>query len=240
MSYYKAVTPQGTSFRDGTVKWAVGKVTRHPSTEPIAPDDAETYLSASTEPADCSGFEWPCRLFEVEPVGETLTVSDKVGAKAWRVVRELPAHQALGPSGEAVAAFIEQCKRLTAAQARRLAAAWTDALTDARDVARYDAVDAAWTSGRAASWDATWDAAWTSARAAAAADAARSSERDASWEAMRYAATRYPIAEDITWDTAGDAAGYAAGALLVQDQITPEQFGLLTKPWRDAGLELPE
>jgi hypothetical protein len=168
MPFYKATTPEGRSFRDNSTAWAVGEVTSHPSDSPMVPNDAATYLSASTEKADCTGFSWPCRLFEVEPVGEVLEGLDypyKRAAKAFRVVRELDAFEALGPNGEAMAAFIERCKRLTADEALRLAAAW------------------------AAAWD---------------------------------------------------AARYAAGALLVKDKITPEQFDILTKLWRDAGLELPE
>ena len=167
---YKATDTEGRSFHAPHQTWAVGKVTRHPSKAAMVPNGASTYLSASTEPADCTGFSWPCRLFEVEAIGETLTglnYPHKVAAKAFRVVRELPAWQALGPNGEAVAAFIERCRRLTPEEVERLHAA------------------------EAAAWDAAWAAAWD-----------------------------------------------AAEAILIKDRITPEQFDILTKPWRDAGLEL--
>ena len=62
---FKATDPQGRSFRDPSVTWAVGEVTKHFSDGPMVPNDAATYLSASTEKADCTGFSWPCRLFEV-------------------------------------------------------------------------------------------------------------------------------------------------------------------------------
>ena len=179
---YKAVRTDGTSFRGAEIAWAVGEITKHPTSKAMVPNDAATYLSASTEKADCTGFSWPCRLFEVEPEGDVLDGLDyphKRAALAFRVVRELDAFEALGPNGEALAAFIERCKRLTADEALKLDAAWD------------------------AAGDAAWAAAW-----AAAGDAARG------------------------------AAWAAALALLVKDKITPEQFDILTKPWRDAGLEL--
>jgi hypothetical protein len=141
---YKAVRPDGTSFRGAKIAWVVGEVTKHPTSTSMVPNDAATYLSASTEKAECTGFSWPCRLFEVEPVGECLEglgYPHKRAALAFRVVRELDAFEALGPNGEALAAFIERCKRLTADEALKLAAAW------------------------AATWDAAWDAAWAAARA---------------------------------------------------------------------------
>ena len=144
---YKAVRPDGTSFRGAKIAWAVGEVTKHPTSTAMIPNDAATYLSASTEKADCTGFSWPCRLFEVEPVGECLEGLDfphKRAALAFRVVRELDAFEALGPNGEALAAFIERCKRLTADEALKLAAAW--AATWA--VARAAAGDAAWAAAR--------------------------------------------------------------------------------------------
>ena len=143
---YKAVRPDGTSFRGAKIAWAVGEVTKHPTSTEMVPNDASTYLSASTEKADCTGFSWPCRLFEVKPVGEVLDGLDyphKRAALAFRVVRELDAFEALGPNGEALAAFIERCKRLTADEAQKLAAAG----------------DAAWAAARAAARDAARDAA---------------------------------------------------------------------------------
>ena len=125
MTTYKATNPEGRSFRGGKLTWTVGKVTRHPSKGPMVPNEAATYLSASTEPADCTGFAWPCRLFEVEPEGECLEGMDyphKRAALAFRVVRELDAFEALGPNGEAVAKLIERMGRLTADEIARLAA----------------------------------------------------------------------------------------------------------------------
>ena len=174
MTLYKATDPAGRSFHDPSVTWAVGETTTHPTSEKMVPNDAATYLSASSEPADCTGFSWPCRLFEVEPVGDCLDGLDypnKRAALAFRVVRELPGYEAFGPNGAAVASLIERCKNLTPDEARKLGAAWD-------------------------------------------------ADCDAFWDAARYAA----------WD--------AAWALLVRDKITPAQFDILTKPWRDAGLPL--
>ncbi len=232
MAYYKATDVEGRSFRDPSITLAVGKVTRHPSAKPMVPNDASTYLSASTEPADCTGFVWPCRLFEVEPVGDVLDGLDyphKRAAKAFRVVHELPATEALGPNGEAVAAFIARCRSLNADELERLAAAWTAAWTAAWNAAWDAAGDAARNAARASARDAAWNAARASARNAA---------RDAAWDAAWNAA--WDAAGDAAWDAAGDAAWDAAWALVVKDLITPEQFATLTKSWRDAGLELPE
>jgi len=67
---YKATRPDGRSFQGGELEWKVGETTTHPTSTKMIPDDAATYLSASTEKAECTGFSWPCRLFEVEPLPE--------------------------------------------------------------------------------------------------------------------------------------------------------------------------
>ena len=139
MTYYKATCPDGTDFRTGTIDYGAalvsGAVIRHPSKRRVK-DDPSTYLSLSIEPADCTGFSWPCRLFRVEPVGRVGTASDlpnKRTALALRVVEELPAHLALGPNGERVAAFIEALPALTTDDWRNLAAARDAARAAARD-----------------------------------------------------------------------------------------------------------
>ena len=206
--YYKATRPDGTSFADGETRWVVGEVTS------LAEDERRTtlckagVLHASKEPGESLvGGSWPCRLFEVEPVGKVITSPShphKVGAHEWRVIRELPAWMALGPNGEAVADLIESVRRLTADEISRLAAAWEAAW------------DAAWAAARDAAWDAAWEAA-----------------RDAAWEAAWDAAR--DAARDADWDAAWYAAWYAARAatlaLVVKDLITPEQFDLLYGPW---------
>ena len=175
MTYYKAIRPDGTDFYTGTVQWAPesgdipteGLVVTHPTSMTWKRGHA-THLCASTSPTDCTGFAWPCRLLEVEPVAEVHEHEGrKVSALSWRVVRELPAMQALGPQGAAVAALIDGLRRLDAEALARLAdarvAAW-DAVWDAR-VAAWDAV---WGAVRGAAWDAARDAAWDAADAAVA------------------------------------------------------------------------
>ena len=147
MTYWKAVREDGTDFYSGTVRWAgdipaEGIAVAHPTSTAWG-EDHSTHLCASTSPTDCTGFKWPCRLLEMEPVAEVHEhAGSKVSALSWRVVRELPAMQALGPQGAAVAALIDGLRRLDAEALARLA--------DARDAA-----DAA----RDAAWDAAWDAA---------------------------------------------------------------------------------
>ena len=154
MTYWKAVREDGTDFYSGTVRWAPeqgdipaeGIAVAHPTSTAWG-EDHSTHLCASTSPTDCTGFKWPCRLLEMEPVAEVHEhAGSKVSALSWRVVRELPAMQALGPQGAAVAALIDGLRRLDAEALARLA--------DAR-VAAWDAV---WGAARDAAWDAAWDA----------------------------------------------------------------------------------
>ena len=170
-TYYKAVRPDGTDFYSGRVMWdRVGEIVEHPAPGNPGGHDAEGYLSVSVSPTDCTGMRWPCRLFEVEPVEgvpvwePTPSLPSKRAAHAWRVVRELPAHEALGPNGVEVVAFLALLPTLTRAQ-------W--------DAAR----SAAWGAARSAAWDAAWSAAW-----AAAWDAARSAAGVSAWGAARDAA----------------------------------------------------
>ena len=162
-TYYKAVRSDGTDFYSGRVLWdRVGEIVEHPDP---GGEDAKGYLSVSVSPADCTGMEWPCRLFEVEqvegvPVWEpTPSLPSKRASHAWRVVRELPAYEALGPNGVEVVAFLDLLPTLTNTQ-------W--------DAARAAARDVAWE----AAWEAAWDAAWEAARDAAR-DAAASAAGDA-------------------------------------------------------------
>jgi len=166
MTYYKATQPDGTSFHDGTTMWEVGRTTYLDGNHGTILCKAGV-LHASTEPGEVLvGGSWPCRLFEVEPQTELVTGNEhphKVGAYAWKVVRELPAHLAFGPNGEAVAVLIERVKTITPDQA--------DRLSTARDAAR----GAAWNAARNAAWNAAWDAAWNAAW-------------DAAWDAAKDAA----------------------------------------------------
>jgi hypothetical protein len=209
--YYKATRPDGTDFRTGTLLYEVGKTVKHPYHEGgMLPNDPATYLSVTVEPGESLvGGSWPCRLFTVEPVGDTVTRTDgqlphKRGCKALTVIEALPAHKALGPNGEAVAAIIERATTITYDEAQQLRAAWA--------AARDAAWAAAWAAARDAARDAAWDAAWAAAR-----DAAWAAARDAAWDAV--------------WAAAWAAAWDAVWAAVVQDLITPEQYNLLAGPW---------
>ena len=169
MTYYKAIRPDGTDFRTGTVQWAPaqggpstsGIVVTHPTSMAWEEDHA-THLCASTSPTDCTGFSWPCRLLEVEPVSEVHRhAGSKCSALSWRVVRELPAVEAFGPQGAAVVALLDGLERLDATQlaARRAA----------RDATQLAARRAAWDAAGDAAWDAV-DAAWDAVDALIARD----------------------------------------------------------------------
>src|SRR5690606_16645366 len=81
--YYKATRLDGTDFWTGTVKYAVGERTTHPTSKRRTKDDPSTYLSVSTVISDCTGFRWPCRLFRVEGVGRAMTASDLPNKRAF-------------------------------------------------------------------------------------------------------------------------------------------------------------
>lgn len=224
-TYYKAVRPDGMDFFSGKVRWLPpageplpegGLIVRHPTaTTPSFGDDAADYLSVSTEPADCTGMRWPCRLARLEAVDAAVWTPDayylpgKRAAVAWLVTAEVDAWQALGPQGREVVAIIVRARMLTTDELRQLGAArdaaWDAARDAARDAALVATWDAAWNAARNAAWDAARDAAW-----------------GAAWNAARGAA----------WDAAWNAARDAALATLVRDLITPKQQDLLMAPWR--------
>ena len=178
MTYYKAIRPDGTDFHSGTVQWAPvqggipaeGLVVTHPTSTEWG-NYHSTHLCASTSPTGCTGFKWPCRLLEVEPVSEVHEHGGcKVSALSWRVLRELPAMQALGPQGAAVAALIDGLRRLGAEALARLADAWS-----------------AWDAARDAAWAAAWNAAWDAAVALVMWDLIAPAHRDALTEPIRTA-----------------------------------------------------
>jgi hypothetical protein len=204
---YKATRPDGTDFYTGTVDYGAaltsGAILKHPRAGK-GKYGPSVYFSVSTSPADCTGMKWPCRLFRVEPVGDTWTPSaeslpNKRACTALRVVEEMPSHETLGPQGEHLAALIDRCRALTDDEARQLAAA--------RDAARTTAGAAAWAAAR----DAAWTAAWT------ARDAARDAAWTAPWTAARDAARALTVRD-----------------LIGQHEFTQDHYDLLTGPWRRA------
>jgi hypothetical protein len=226
--YYKAIRPDGGSFRDPSFRWATkpGGVTTHPDFR--KGDGARGYLSVATVPTDCTGMTWPARLLVVESVPgfgvftpDATDLPSKRAGAAFRTVEERPGHELFGPQGEAVVALIERARTITNAEAKKLYAAWGGT--------GY----AAWDATGHAAWDATWYAAWDAARSAA-----RYAARYAAWNATWYAA--WDATWYATWGGIGyaprDAAGYAAGALILRDIVgtkgwTQDVYDLLTAPW---------
>ncbi|AGY47119.1 hypothetical protein CN1A_10 [Clavibacter phage CN1A] len=212
--YYKAVRPDGTDFYSGKVNYLAGDTIKHPSPGDVGSSGAFGYLSISVSPTDCTGFTWPARLLEVEPIGESWTphagdLPNKRAAHEIRVLRELPAYELLGPQGAEFAALLERFTTLTADDCDKLAAARAAARSDAWGAARDAARDAAWGAARPAAWDAAWDAVLPAARAVARA-AARPDAWDAAWAVVR----------EVAW------------ALFARDLLDTEQYDLLTGPWR--------
>ncbi len=218
--FWKATRPDGTDFYTGTVDYAAALESGEPLPELSGCGEfpGGTWYHLATVPTKCVGMAWPCRLFEVEPVGEVKVAPHKVGVRSLRVLREVAAHRVFGPQGEQVAALIERSKTLTSEEARRL-----DEYRAARDAVWDAARDAAW----GAAWDAVWGAVWDAAR-----DAVWGAARDAVRSAARVAA------RSAAWDAAWCAAWYAAVALVVRDLIgtdgpwTQAAYDLLTGPWR--------
>lgn len=142
--FYKATRPNGTDFYTGTVDYAAALTSGVPVTVPpgLADDHGfpgPGWLHLATVPTECVGMGWPCRLFEVEPVGDVMMDSahpHKIGTTSVRVLREVDAHLALGPQGEQVVALIGRCRSLTGDE--------LDRLDSARAVTR----DAAWVAAR--------------------------------------------------------------------------------------------
>ena len=170
--FYKATRSDGTDFYTGLVNYAAALASGEPLPELPGGGEfpGEGWYHLATVPTECVGMSWPCRLFEVEPVGSVHTDTDhphKIGTTSVRVLREVDAHLALGPQGEQVAALIGRCRSLTGDDLDRLDAARVAARIAVRIAAWGAARDAAWGAARDAALDAAWDFAWASARVAA-------------------------------------------------------------------------
>ena len=159
MTFYKATRPDGTDFYTGTVDYAAALASGEPTPALSGEGEfpGEGWYHLATVPTECVGMLWPCRLFEVEPVGDQVVDTEhphKIGCSSVRVVREVDGHIALGPQGAEVAALIARARALTGDEVGQLGAAWCVALDAARDAtwdaARYAAGDAALAAARAA------------------------------------------------------------------------------------------
>ena len=207
-TYYKAIRPDGTSFHDPEFRWLPedGNIPEGGHVVTLGdgvmdPYGVETYLSVSVEPADCTGFSWPCKLLRVEPAGDVITphsvrLFHKRAARSWRVMEELDPYRALGPCGVEVAALIDEFRTLSPV-----------------------------------AWDAAWDAVHNAARDAsriavriAARDAARDAARIAAWAAARAAARA------AAWNISMTISRDAAAATIVRDLISPAQYAILMAP----------
>ena len=170
--FFKATRTGGTDFFSGSVDYAAALASGEPL--PELSGDGEFpgggWYHLATVPTECVGMSWPCRLFEVEPVGDVFMDDahpHKIGARSVRVLQEIDAHRVFGPQGEQVAALIDRCRTLSAAEVDRLTAAWKAARSAAwgaaRSAARSAARGAALGAARSAAWYAAWDVAWDAA-----------------------------------------------------------------------------
>lgn len=206
--YYKALRPNGTDFATGTTRPRKGRWMPRIEGELIMCEWGYHVSDAVGE--TLIGGSWPCKLARVEiPKGEWQREGHKLVVPTYRVVEWLPAWQALGPNGEAVAAMIERAGKLTADEVQRL------------DAAMKTAGRAAWRRAM----DITRVAAWAAASGAARGAAGGAAE-EAAWWASRWWASRAAEMEG-----ARDAARRAAWALVVRDLLTTKQFDILYGPW---------
>jgi hypothetical protein len=216
MIFFKSTRPDGRDFYTGTVDYAAALASGEPLPELRggAAFPGGGWYHLATVPTECVGMSWPCRLFEVEPVGDVFMDNahpHKIGCRSVRVLREIEAHRVFGPQGEQVVTLIERCLTLSAAEVDRLAAAW-GAAWDTWAVARDGRL------GRrlGAAWDAARDAA-----------GAPLGSRWAAWSPLG--------APGASWNAARDAAV----GLLCRDLIgqapgwDQDAYNLLTGPWRD-------
>lgn len=168
-TYFKAVRPDGTDFRTGTIDYAAA-LGGEPVTLPEVPNPeccTSTVLHAATVPTETLiGGSWPCRLLEVTgtPMAQD---GHKRGFFSLTVVREVDAHQALGPQGEQVAALIDRAGKLTVDESEKLDAAGVAAWVASGDAARYASGVAARYAAENAARDAAWSAVENAARVAA-------------------------------------------------------------------------
>jgi hypothetical protein len=234
-TYYKAVDEDGRDFYSHTINYAYYAESGEwlPAKEAVPDPEcrSEDVYHVSISKADTLiGGSWPCRLFEVE-AEEVCSRVNKRGVFTMRIVRELPAWEALGPNGDAVVALIERCKALTADEAVRLQvarnAAWGTAWNATWSALWEAARGAAWNAARGAAWNAAWDATWHAFWYAAKNSAWRAA-RDDAWGNARNAAWH------TARDDARDAARDAALALITRDLIGEENFNALHGPWGSA------
>ena len=197
--YYKATRLDGRDFYTGSVDYASALTSGEPL--PELPGDVQFpgpgWYHLATVPTECVGMTWPCRLFEVEPVGDVFMDTAhpyKIGARSVRVLREIEAHRVFGPQGEqavALIALIGRCWTLSAVEVDRL-----DAARVTPDAA-WANQDAVWTAAlggaRCAALEATGDAIW-------AATTARRAVRDAAWDAAVALLCRDLIGQTPGWD----------------------------------------
>ncbi len=218
MMYYKALTPEMTSFYDKKTKWKIGRTQEVPAVKG-EPCGAGLHFGKTIN--GCfSGASFPCRIFEAELLSEILGEdNNKVRVAKGRLKKEVrPAW--INKTNKFIISINKipwykndgkPLKTWKVFDTR--AAAWAAARAAAGAAARDAARDAA----GAAAWDAAWAAAWAAARAAAGAaawaaarDAARDAAGAAAWDAAWAAA--WAAARAAAGDAAGAAAGDAAGA----------------------------
>lgn len=184
--YYKATQPDGRDFYSGTVLYEVGKRVRPVRVSSRPRICGPGYLHAADVPGmTLIGGSWPCRLFEVTgrpAVGFDHEHPHKAGFLQLTVVRELPAHWALGPNGLIVSRVIDRTRKITYREALYLAARGVS-----RGVARGVSQGAARIAARVAARVAAWDAAQDAARIAA-------------WDAAQGAAQALLVQDLITPD----------------------------------------
>lgn len=210
--YFKTTHLDGRGFEAGDHLWMEGAVTSLLGNKKGVEVLGSELLYAATEPGNALiGGSWPCKLFEVEPIGTVTTDKrqpDVVGAHSWSVERQLPAAQVFGPNGDAVVAMLETISVLAPGQFHSCGFDWDDNEFAALD----NAGKLASTNGRLGAWNGAW----------VAAEQAISRRV---WEIM----------PGVTWgalhDNARRTVRDAVLAIVVRDLIDIVDFRSLYGPW---------
>lgn len=166
VQYFKAVRPTGRDHYSGTIDYSVpGSVVTHPNSTRMLHNIPSSYLSVSTSPEEALlGGSWPCRLFEVEPIGDVMgdlfASPHKRACLAVKVIQELPAYLVFGPQREHVVALLRRAQYLNSDQVRAGNITWGNSGA----VARQAVWDAAWAaasrSNRGSACHAAWAYVW--------------------------------------------------------------------------------
>lgn len=227
--YYKATTPEGTSFYDETTKWDVGKVISVPvkETKQLLPSDLPHTIDDPGE--TLSKCDWPCGLFIVD--GQSVfREGHQHGFFELKVIEEIEAWRSLGENGKEVEETLNSIQEKVLAIKNSISnpewkAAWNEVKrlheADNRQAICRRILD---TYKEIKHWGTPWIAAHCTAMdiaLSATLGVDEDSARDDDWKELW----------DNVWYTVYSTASEATGAYIARNLIPKDQFDLLVAPW---------